>query len=75
MTNRTDPEAVSIRGTNPQNLIEKIIRLKVYGSNYWKEHCFALTAEKVVDRAMELDHIGGTFGGNLQPTPFICLLL
>ena len=24
---------------------------------------------------MELDHIGGTFGGNVRPTPFICLVL
>jgi hypothetical protein len=25
--------------------------------------------------AMELDHIGGLFGGNSQPCPFMCLLL
>lgn len=24
--------------------------------------------------AMELDHVGGTFGGNRKPTPFICLV-
>ena len=24
---------------------------------------------------MELDHMGGTFGGNVRPTPFICLVL
>jgi pre-mRNA-splicing factor 38A len=24
---------------------------------------------------MELDHIGGTFSGNIKPTPFLCLLL
>jgi pre-mRNA-splicing factor 38A len=24
---------------------------------------------------MELDHIGGTYGGNNRPTPFICLVL
>lgn len=24
---------------------------------------------------MELDHVGGTFGGNSKPTPFICLVL
>jgi len=32
-------------------------------------------AELLVDKAMELDHIGGTFGGNIKPTPFLCLLL
>lgn len=24
---------------------------------------------------MELDHLGGTFGGNRKPTPFLCLIL
>ena len=24
---------------------------------------------------MELDHIGGVFGGNVKPTPFLCLIL
>lgn len=24
---------------------------------------------------MELDHVGGTFGGNIKPTPFLCLVL
>lgn len=24
---------------------------------------------------MELDHIGGVFGGNVRPTPFLCLVL
>ena len=26
---------VSVHGTNPQNLIEKITRLKVYNSTFW----------------------------------------
>ena len=34
-----------------------------------------MTAETVVDRAMELDHIGGTFGGSRKPTAFIQLVL
>ena len=32
-------------------------------------------AELLVDKAMALDHIGGTFGGNIKPTPFLCLML
>ncbi|KAK9861178.1 hypothetical protein WJX84_012164, partial [Apatococcus fuscideae] len=32
MANRTDPLARSIHGTNPQNLIEKILRMKIYNS-------------------------------------------
>jgi len=42
MANKTDPGAQSIHGTNPQNLIETIIRTRIYGCNYWKEKCFAL---------------------------------
>lgn len=75
MANRTDPSAKNIRGTNPQNLIEKIVRTKIYNNTYWKEQCFGLTAETLVDKAMELDHIGGTFGGNRKPTPFMCLVM
>lgn len=43
--------------------------------SYWKEHCFGLTAETLVDKAMALTHLGGTFGGNMQPTKFLCLVL
>jgi pre-mRNA-splicing factor 38A len=33
------------------------------------------SAETLVDRAVELDHIGGTFGGAVQPCAFMCLVL
>ena len=75
MANRTVKDAKSIRGTNPQYLVEKIIRSRVYDSKYWKEECFALTAELLVDKAMELRFIGGVYGGNVKPTPFLCLIL
>ncbi|RWR77501.1 Pre-mRNA-splicing factor 38 [Cinnamomum micranthum f. kanehirae] len=75
MANRTDPGARSVHGTNPQNLVEKILRSKIYQNTYWKEQCFGLTAETLVDKAMEIDHIGGTFGGNRKPTPFMCLVM
>lgn len=75
MANRTVKDAKSIRGTNPQYLVEKIIRSRIYDSKYWKEECFALTAELLVDKAMELRYIGGCFGGNIKPTPFLCLIL
>ena len=32
-------------------------------------------AATLVDKAMELKYIGGTFGGNKKATPFICLVL
>lgn len=64
-----------IHGTNPTFLLEKVIRSRIYDSLYWKEHCFALNAETLVDRAIELDCIGGTYGGSQRPTAFLCLVL
>lgn len=75
MANRTVKEATSIKGTNPQYLIEKIIRSRIYDSRYWKEECFALSAELLVDKSMELRFIGGVYGGNVKPSPFLCLTL
>lgn len=75
MANRTVKDAKSIRGTNPQYLVEKIIRARIYDSQFWKEECFALTAELLVDKAMQLKYIGGVYGGNIKPTPFLCLVL
>ena len=46
MANRTAKDAKSIKGTNPQYLVEKIIRTRIYDSKYWKEECFGLTGEK-----------------------------
>lgn len=75
MANRTVKEAATVKGTNPQYLIEKIIRSRIYDSKFWKEDCFALTAELLVDKAMELKYIGGVYGGNIKPSPFLCLTL
>uniref|UniRef100_T1H306 Pre-mRNA-splicing factor 38 n=1 Tax=Megaselia scalaris TaxID=36166 RepID=T1H306_MEGSC len=75
MANRTVKEAKNVHGTNPQYLIEKIIRSRIYDSKYWKEKCFALTAELLVDKAMEIRFIGGVYGGNIKPTEFLCLTL
>jgi len=50
MANRTDKAALDIHGTNPQFLVEKIIRLRIYDSRYWKEDCFALTAATVINK-------------------------
>lgn len=43
MANKTHKDAISVHGTNPQYLIEKIIRTRIYESRYWKEDCFALS--------------------------------
>ncbi|NWY29568.1 PR38A factor, partial [Pheucticus melanocephalus] len=77
MANRTVKDAHSIHGTNPQYLVEKIIRTRIYES---KEPALTarpvpLAAELVVDKAMELKYVGGVYGGNIKPTPFLCLTL
>ncbi|KYQ89737.1 putative U4/U6.U5 small nuclear ribonucleoparticle-associated protein [Tieghemostelium lacteum] len=65
----------SVHGVNPKNLIEKIVRMKIQSHNYWKEKCIGLNEESLVDRAMDLDSFGGSFGGSKQPTHFLCLML
>ena len=55
--NSTDPLASDVHGVNPQNLVEKILRSRILDSEYWKLHCFALSAETLVDRGVELDAV------------------
>ena len=62
-------------GTNPVFLIDKIVRTKIYSCTYYKEKCFALDAKTIIDCALDLRSIGGTFGGSKKPTPFLCLVL
>lgn len=69
MANRTDPLAAQLSGQDPQNLIEYITRQKIYDSRYWKETCFGLTVADVLEKACELETIGGL------PTTFLSLLL
>ncbi|CAH8652788.1 unnamed protein product [Heterobilharzia americana] len=75
MANRTVKDAHTVHGTNPQYLVEKIVRSRIYESKFWKEHCFALTAELLVDKAVELRYVGGVYSGSVKPTPFLCLTL
>ena len=48
MANRTVKDAHSIKGTNPQYLVEKIIRTRIYECRYWKEECFALSGTSII---------------------------
>ena len=32
-------------------------------------------AETLVDEAVDLQYVGGTYGGSRKPAPFICLIL
>lgn len=64
---------VLIRGDNPLKLFEKAVRDRIVDSYYWKEQCFGLNAATLLDRAVELTFIGGTYGVAQKPTPFLCL--
>jgi hypothetical protein len=75
MANQTDPQARQIHGSDPQHLLEKIVRLRVYESRYWKETCFGLSALKLVDVALALEYVGGVYSHAVKPTPFLCLVL
>ncbi|KAF9559184.1 hypothetical protein EC968_006725 [Mortierella alpina] len=74
MDNKTVRDAIQIRGTDPQFLIEKILRTRIYESTYWKEQCFGLTESSIIEKAYELTYIGGQYGVQ-KPTEFICLVL
>ncbi|KAL9642814.1 hypothetical protein ABK040_009889 [Willaertia magna] len=65
----------TIHSINFQNLIEHITRNKIFNSKYYKEQCFGLNSATLIDKAIELDCVGGTFGGFRKPTNFLCLLM
>lgn len=62
-----------IRGANPITLIETAVRDRITDSLYWKEQCFGLNAATLLDRAVEITYLGGTYGVGMRPTPFLCL--
>lgn len=72
--NRTVRSAKHVHGKDPQLLVEKIIRERIFDSRYWKESCFGLDTERLMELAVRLDHVGGTYA-NQKPTAFLCLLL
>ena len=75
MANATDSGAHRVHGTDPQYLVEKIIRQRIYDSPYWKEKCFGLDAATLVDQAVTLSYAGGIYSDHNIPTPFLCLTL
>lgn len=42
MAYKLDYGVKTVHGTNPQNLIEHIVRERIFASTYWKEECFGL---------------------------------
>ncbi|KAM9093773.1 pre-mRNA-splicing factor 38A-like [Sarcophilus harrisii] len=75
MAKRTAKNAHHVHGTEPQFLVEKTIRTRIYKSKYWKKECCRLTDELLTERAADLTSVGGVFGPNSQPTAFLCLTL
>ena len=70
-------EVKAVSGTSESShlmMIDRIVRNKIFSCRYWKEECFGLTAESLVDKAIELEYIGGTYAGTRKPTAFICLI-
>jgi|TARA_B110000967_G_C18874161_1_gene557243 pre-mRNA-splicing factor 38A len=55
--------------------VETITRAKIYDMPYWKEKCFGVSAETLVDLATDLRCFGGIHGGNNKATDFLCLTL
>lgn len=74
MSNNTDRNALRSRGTDPQTLVPHIVRDKIYTCRYWKEECFALNAESLIDKAKSLTCVGFSYGGFNRPCEFLCLL-
>lgn len=59
---------------NYQTLLEKPVRERITDSLYYKQECFALNAETMLDRAINVTFIGGTYGDAQRPSPFLCLI-
>jgi len=62
-------------GRVPQSLIEQIVRGRIYESRFYKEHCFALSAEGLIEKAVQLIAVGGVFSERVTPAPFLCLIM
>ena len=66
-----------MKSTAAQNisLVEPIIRHRVFNCYYWKDKCFGLTSETIIDKVLEIKYIGGMNHSSNQPTDFICLFI
>jgi len=60
---------------NVMTVIDKTTRNRIFNSRFWKEECFALNAESIIDKAVKIKCIGGLYGGSKKPSKFLCLVL
>jgi pre-mRNA-splicing factor 38A len=56
------------------NLIDQIVRNKIYNCQYWKEKCYAIDEVSLIERAIQLKAIGGCYGPSKLPSDFLCLV-
>ncbi|KAH7649781.1 putative PRP38 pre-mRNA splicing factor family member [Cryptosporidium bovis] len=55
--------------------VSSIMRDKVFSCFYWKSECFGLDSVTIMDKAVVLDYVGTTYGGERKATPFLCLIV
>ncbi|KAI2781293.1 PRP38-domain-containing protein [Daldinia loculata] len=66
--------ALAPNGLNPATIMEKAVRERIVDSYFWKEQCFGVNEADIIDRVVDhVSFIGGTYGGNQKPSPFLCL--
>jgi pre-mRNA-splicing factor 38A len=70
----TDKSFVRSNGSDPQSVLPHIVRDRVYSCRYWKEYCFGLDAESILDKVRDIDAIAFCVGANNSPSVFLCLL-
>ena len=76
MANRTTAFASAVHNlTDPQALLPAPLKNRIHAARYWKEQCFGLSAESLIDKAVALECVGGTYGGAQTPSRFMCLVL
>uniref|UniRef100_A0A8C3QUE5 Pre-mRNA-splicing factor 38B n=1 Tax=Cyanoderma ruficeps TaxID=181631 RepID=A0A8C3QUE5_9PASS len=72
MAQSTVKDTLSIHGTNPQTWRRGSSTPTSLSPSTGRRR---VLAELVLDKAMELKYVGGVYGGNIKPTPFLCLML
>lgn len=54
-------------------LLDKIVRQRIYDTIYWKKDCVGINAASICDKCADLTAVGGLHG-NHRATPFLCLV-
>jgi pre-mRNA-splicing factor 38A len=72
--NRTVEGARHAHGVDPQHLVPKILRERIYESAFWKDHLMGFPLDSVLNKCQQLVFVGGCYA-NQRPTPFLCCLL